>query len=136
MLARPNRGREIPAIEAYVPGKSRDGITRIHCISSNESPLGASLRAIKAFRASAYVLVLHPNGSAPALPEAIGKRYGLDATDSLSASGIEVTPSVGNFLLLVFHTTVNADTYLSQRGFLLRSLWEYGLPEHLQAGRS
>jgi len=135
MLARPNRRREIPAIEVYVPGKNRAGVARIHSISANEAPLGVSPRAIKAFRASA-VLVLHPDGSAPALREAIGKRYGLDSTDSISASGIEVTPSVGNFLLLVFHTTVNADTYLSQRGFVLRSLWEYGLPEHLQAGRS
>lgn len=118
-----------------MPGKNRASIPRIHSISANESPLGVSLRAIKGFRASA-VLVLHPNGSAPALREAIGKRYGLDSTDSISASGIEVTPGVGNFPLLVFHTTVNAGTYLSQRGFVLRSLWEYGLPEHLQAGRS
>ena len=81
MLARSSSRPEILAIEAYVPGKSRvAGIARIHKLSSNELPLGASPRAIKAFRASANVLWLSPDGSAAALREAIGKRYGLDST--------------------------------------------------------
>jgi len=48
-----------------------------------------------------------------------------------------VTPSVGNFLLLHFprtpgKTSVEADRYLSARGFVLRAVGAYGLPDSLR----
>ncbi len=50
---------------------------------------------------------------------------------------IEVTPSVGNFLLLTFpkrsgRTAAEADAYLSARGFILRAVAAYGLPDSLR----
>ena len=45
---------EILAIDPYVPGKSRvPGVAKVHKLSSNESPLGPSPKAIEAFRALA-----------------------------------------------------------------------------------
>ena len=51
--------------------------------------------------------------------------------------GIEVTPSVGNFLLLTFpsergRTAADADAFLSARGFILRAVAAYGLPDSLR----
>jgi histidinol-phosphate aminotransferase len=51
--------------------------------------------------------------------------------------GIEVTPSVGNFLLLTFpkassRSAAEADAFLSGRGFILRAVAAYGLPDSLR----
>jgi len=55
----------------------------------------------------------------------------------IAALGIAVTPSVGNFLLLRFpqeagRTAAEADRYLSARGFVLRGVAAYGLPDCLR----
>ena len=85
---RPQPRPEILAIDAYVPGKSRvAGVTKIHKLSSNKSPLGASPKAIAAFRASASDLALYPDGSAAALREAIGRRYGLEPSRIICGNG-------------------------------------------------
>jgi histidinol-phosphate aminotransferase len=49
--------------------------------------------------------------------------------------GIAVTPSVGNFLLLHFKSTQQAraaDTFLTQRGLILRAVDVYDLPQCLR----
>jgi histidinol-phosphate aminotransferase len=58
-------------------------------------------------------------------------------TERIGALGVTVTPSVGNFLLLGFpgdrgRTAKAADAYLSARGFVLRAMAAYGLPECLR----
>lgn len=55
----------------------------------------------------------------------------------LSALGLEVTPSVGNFLLMHFpaqkgRTAAAADAYLTERGYVLRAVAAYGLPDALR----
>jgi histidinol-phosphate aminotransferase len=57
--------------------------------------------------------------------------------EAIAELGIEVTPSVGNFLLLTFpkqsgRTAADADAFLSARGFILRAVAAYGLPESLR----
>jgi histidinol-phosphate aminotransferase len=57
--------------------------------------------------------------------------------EAIANLGIEVTPSVGNFLLLTFskekgRTAADADSFLSARGFILRAVAAYGLPESLR----
>jgi histidinol-phosphate aminotransferase len=85
---RPVPRPEILAIEAYVPGKSAvAGIDKVHKLSSNESPLGASPKAIAAFRASASGLALYPDGSASMLREAIGRRFGLEQSRIICGNG-------------------------------------------------
>jgi histidinol-phosphate aminotransferase len=88
IFLRPEPRPEILAIEAYVPGKSSvAGVARVHKLSSNESPLGPSPKAVDAFRANASELALYPDGSATALREAIGRRFGLDSSRVICGNG-------------------------------------------------
>jgi histidinol-phosphate aminotransferase len=85
---RPQPRPEILEIEAYVPGKSHvAGIAKPHKLSSNETPLGASPKAMKAFRDCADRLELYPDGASTALREAIAHRYGLEAGRILCGNG-------------------------------------------------
>ena len=87
-LLRPQPRPEILAIDAYVPGKSRvAGVAKVHKLSSNESPLAASPKAIEAFRNYAGDLALYPDGSASALREAIGSRFGLEPSRIICGNG-------------------------------------------------
>ena len=87
-LLRPQPRPEILAIDAYVPGKSRvAGVAKVHKLSSNESPLGASPKAIEAFRNCAGDLAVYPDGSASALREAIGSRFGLEPSRIICGNG-------------------------------------------------
>ncbi len=78
----------ITDIDLYVPGKSTaaPGV-RTHKLSSNETPLGPSPRAIAAFQRAAGKLDLYPDGSALRLREAIARRYGLDAARVVCGCG-------------------------------------------------
>ena len=57
-------------------------------------------------------------------------------TRELTALGLRVTPSVGNFVLVHFpggrHTAEAADAYLIRRGFILRRVSAYGFPNALR----
>ncbi|GHC76333.1 histidinol-phosphate transaminase [Limoniibacter endophyticus] len=58
-------------------------------------------------------------------------------TAEVSALGLKTTPSVTNFLLIHFdetgdHTAAAADSYLSDRGYILRRVTSYGLPGALR----
>ncbi|MFN0218303.1 MAG: histidinol-phosphate transaminase [Hyphomicrobium sp.] len=75
-------------IDAYVPGESKvpGGVTPAK-LSSNESPLGASAKALDAYRQAAASLERYPDGQATALRAAIARRYGLDAARIVCGSG-------------------------------------------------
>ncbi|GJD75622.1 pyridoxal phosphate-dependent aminotransferase [Methylobacterium goesingense] len=76
------------AIEAYVPGKSgAPGLAKVHKLSSNETPLGPSPKAVAAMRAEAAKLELYPDGTATRLREAIATRYGLDPARIVCGAG-------------------------------------------------
>ena len=69
-------------IHAYVPGKSGPKTGKVYKLSSNESPLGPSPKALAAYQeAVAQNLALYPDGSATKLREAIARRYGLNAAN-------------------------------------------------------
>ncbi len=58
-------------------------------------------------------------------------------TRELTTLGLNVTPSVGNFVLIDFPTSAGktaaeADTFLSRRGLVLRAVGAYGLPHSLR----
>ena len=67
------------SIEAYAPGKSKapPGVT-VHKLSSNETPLGPSPKALAAAEAVMGKLALYPDGGANALRDAIAHKFGLD----------------------------------------------------------
>src|ERR1700727_1013395 len=75
-------------IEAYVPGKSKaPGVAKVFKLSSNETPLGPSPRAIAAYRSWADHLEDYPDGSASDLREAIGPAFGLDPDRIVCGAG-------------------------------------------------
>ncbi len=75
-------------IEAYVPGDSTvPGVAKIYKLSSNETPLGPSPRAIAAYKAMADHLEDYPDGSATRLREAIGRVFGLDPDRIVCGAG-------------------------------------------------
>jgi histidinol-phosphate aminotransferase len=58
-------------------------------------------------------------------------------TEEISKLGLEVTPSVSNFILIHFpktngRTSKDADAFLTARGLILRAVASYGLPDALR----
>src|ERR1700684_4344910 len=75
-------------ISAYVPGKSSaPGVTKVFKLSSNETPLGPSPKAIAAYQAAGAHLEDYPDGSASDLREAIGRAFGLDPDRIVCGAG-------------------------------------------------
>jgi histidinol-phosphate aminotransferase len=88
LLQRPQPRAGVLAISAYVPGKSSaTGVAKIHKLSSNETPLGPSPRAIAAYRTVSEHLQDYPDGSASDLRNAIGRAFGLDPDRIICGAG-------------------------------------------------
>ncbi|MBS8261862.1 histidinol-phosphate transaminase [Roseibium polysiphoniae] len=103
-------------IAAYVPGKSKGskGVT-LHKLSSNETPLGASEKAIAAVANVAEHLELYPDGSSTALREAIGEVYGLNADRIICGAGSDEILS----LLAYTYLAQGDEAIYSEHGFLV-----------------
>ena len=78
----------IMKIAPYVPGKdSVDGKEPLAKLSSNESALGPSPKAMAAYTKAAAELHRYPDGGAEKLRTAIGRRYGLDPARIICGCG-------------------------------------------------
>jgi histidinol-phosphate aminotransferase len=87
-LPRPQARPGVLAISPYVPGKSKaPGVERVFKLSSNETPLGPSPRALAAYHEVARELQDYPDGSATPLREAIGYAFGLDPDRIVCGAG-------------------------------------------------
>lgn len=116
MTAVPQPRKSILEIEAYVPGKSKAPAgVKLHKLSSNETPLGPSPRAIEAYKAAATTLELYPDGSAEKLRGAIAARYGLDAGRIICGAGSDELLS----LLAYGYLSPGDEAIYSQFGFLV-----------------
>jgi histidinol-phosphate aminotransferase len=112
----PRHAPGVLAIDAYVPGKSAaTGGVRVHKLSSNETPLGPSPRAIEAYHALAGKLPSYPEGTARKLREAIGARYGLDPDRIVCGAGSD------DILNLLTHAYVGPgdEGVFTEHGFLV-----------------
>ncbi len=106
----------VMAISPYVPGKSTAGPNvTVHKLSSNESPLGPSPRAVETLTRLAPQLAFYPDPSATALREAIGRRYGLDPARLICGAGSD------ELLSLVAHAYLGPgdEAVYSTYGFLV-----------------
>jgi histidinol-phosphate aminotransferase len=75
-------------IAPYIPGKSTaPGVAKVFKLSSNETPLGPSPRAVAAYRAVGDHLEDYPDGASTALREAIGRAFGLDPDRLVCGAG-------------------------------------------------
>ena len=75
-------------IVPYVGGRAEAaGVAKTYKLSSNESALGASPKAIEAFQSVAHGLDIYPEGSAKTLRDALARHYGLDANRIVCGNG-------------------------------------------------
>jgi histidinol-phosphate aminotransferase len=85
---RPQPRPGVLRIKAYVPGKSEaPGAAKVFKLSSNETPLGPSPKAIAAYRDVGAHLEDYPDGAASALRAAIARVYGLDPARIVCGAG-------------------------------------------------
>lgn len=111
-------------IQPYAPGKSKagDAAARLRKLSSNETPLGPSPKAIEAFKSAAASLHRYPEGSASALREAIAETYRLDAARIVCGAGSD------ELIGLLVHAYAGAgdEVLYSQHGFLMYKIYALG----------
>jgi len=103
-------------IAAYVPGKEHaPGIARVYKLSSNETPLGASPKAIEAFKNAAGNLERYPDGQAHELREAIAAVHGLNPANIMCGNGSD------ELLGLLCHVYLGAgdEAIITEHGFLV-----------------
>ncbi len=115
MSVRPQPRPGVMQIEAYVPGKSAAaGVAKVHKLSSNETPLGPSPKAIQAVKDASH-FELYPDGSATKLREAIGAKYGLDPNRIICGAGSD------ELLSLITNAYVGPgdEGIFSEHGFLV-----------------
>jgi histidinol-phosphate aminotransferase len=87
-LQRPQPRPGVLAIDPYVPGKSTaPGAAQVFKLSSNETPLGPSPKALAAYHAVGEHLQDYPDGASTALREAIGRAFGLDPDRIVCGAG-------------------------------------------------
>jgi len=85
---RPQPRPGVLTIDAYVPGKSTaPGVAKVFKLSSNETPLGPSPKAIAAYNEIGQHLEDYPDGSASDLRDAIGRAFGLDPARIVCGAG-------------------------------------------------
>ena len=111
---RPTPQPGILNIAPYVPGRSDTpaGVKLVK-LSANESPLGASPRAIEAFRAKAESMFIYPEGSSRELREALGEVHGLDPHRIVCGFGSDDILH----LLAQVYLGVGDEAVMSQYGF-------------------
>lgn len=103
-------------IEAYVPGESHvpGGLKPVK-LSSNETPLGPSPKAIEAFAAAGTALERYPDGQASALRQAIARRFGLNPDRIVCGAGSD------ELISLIAHAYLGPgdEGLYTEHGFLL-----------------
>ncbi|MEL6921690.1 MAG: histidinol-phosphate transaminase [Pseudomonadota bacterium] len=109
----------------YGPSHVVDAINRVRGPFNVNAGAIAAATASMRDRAHMEKAVAHNNDWLPRL------------TETLERIGLTVTPSVGNFVLVHFpqtsgKTAEDADEYLVQRGYVLRRVTAYGLPNALR----
>ena len=120
-MSNPENNRPVPRpgildIAPYVPGRSRAATSGpVYKLSSNETPLGASKQAQKAFAALAGNLELYPDGSAGELRTAIAGHYGLNKDHIVCGSGSDEILQ----LIASAYLGPGDEAVMSQYGFLV-----------------
>jgi hypothetical protein len=110
-------------IAPYVPGKSSaPGVDKVIKLSSNESPLGPSPKAIDAYRAGVPHLEDYPDGSVSELRTAIGRAFGLDPARLVCGAGSD------DLLNLLAHAYLRDgdEVIYSEHGFLMYPIYALG----------
>lgn len=103
-------------IAPYVGGESKsEGSEKPARLASNENPLGASPKAVEAYKALADELNRYPDGGAVALREAIARRYDLPVERLVCGAGSDELIS----LLVRAYAGPGDEVLYSRHGFLM-----------------
>ncbi len=115
-MSAPSPRPGIMKIAPYVPGKdSVEGKEPVAKLSSNESALGPSPKAVAAYTKAASELHRYPDGGAEKLRAAIGRRYGLDPGRIICGAGSDELLN----LLIRAYCGPGDELVYSQHGFLM-----------------
>jgi histidinol-phosphate aminotransferase len=107
-------------IAPYVGGKSKsDSGKKLVKLSSNESPLGASPKAIEAYKEAAAQLHRYPDGGASELRQAIADTFNLPFEQLVCGSGSD------ELIGLLVHAYAGAgdEVLFSEHGFLMYKIY-------------
>ena len=130
----------IPETILHIAGEgSIPGVNALSKLSSNGSPLGPSPKAIKVFNVSrsaqaAAITALQDTEHTIRAQRHNNKRV-QRLSDELKRSGLKITSSKGNFLLMHFDDSVESQAvhhYLRQQGIIVHTVAGYGLPRCLR----
>ena len=123
MSTRPQPRPGVLDIAPYVPGKSSaPGIDKVIKLSSNESPLGPSPKAVAAYKTAAAKLEDYPDGAVTELRAAIGRVFGLDPARIICGAGSD------DLLNLLAHAYLRDgdEVIYSAHGFLMYPIYALG----------
>ncbi len=122
-VTRPQPRPGVLDIAPYVPGKSKaPGVAKVFKLSSNESPLGPSPKAVAAYQAAAARLEDYPDGAVTELRATIGRAFGLDPARILCGAGSD------DLLNLLAHAYLQDgdEGIYSAHGFLMYPIYIRG----------
>ncbi len=103
-------------IKPYVGGRAHvPGIEHAIKLSSNESALGPSAKALEAFGAARDGLSIYPDGDARLLREVLAQRFGLDPERIVCGNGSGELLS----LLALAYLTAGDEVMFTEHGFLV-----------------
>lgn len=123
MSPRPKPG--VLRTSPYVPGaRAIDGSAQVVKLSSNESPLGPSPRALSAYQAVQPLLFRYPDASQAGLRSAIGEVYGIEpdrvvcgnGSDEVLALLIRAYSGPGDEIILSQHCFAMCHTHAHVQG--------------------
>jgi len=123
MSTRPQPRPGVLDIAPYVPGKSSAlGVDRVIKLSSNESPLGPSPKAVAAYKTAAAKLEDYPDGAVTELRAAIGRAFALDPARIICGAGSD------DLLNLLAHAYLRDgdEVIYSAHGFLMYPIYALG----------
>jgi histidinol-phosphate aminotransferase len=110
-------------IAPYVPGKSTaPGVDKVIKLSSNESPLGPSEKAVAAYKAAAAKLEDYPDGAVTELRTTIARAFGLDPARIICGAGSD------DLLNLLAHAYLRDgdEAIYTAHGFLMYPIYALG----------
>lgn len=96
--------------EAAVPG-----VTKVHKLSSNETPMGPSPKAMDVFKKMAGELHRYPDGAVEHLRDALAKHYGVPADNLVCSNGSDEMIS----LICAAYVGPGDEVVYSQYGFMM-----------------
>jgi histidinol-phosphate aminotransferase len=102
-------------IKPYVGGRAEAAAERVFKLSSNESPLGPSPKAVEAFKAAAASMHIYPEGSAALLRKAIGDAHDLNPDLIVCGNGSDEILH----LLPQIYASPGDEVLFSEHGFLV-----------------